>query len=388
MDSLDNVRERIEALEQQMNVMGAHTRTVERRLRWWRGIAYAVSLVSLVSLAHPSQAADFTCAAGDVTCLINTIATANMNGETNTVTLEASTYMLRAVNNDTDGPNGLPSITSHLTMRGYGAGRTFIERDTTGPHFRIFHIAAMGTLRLEGVTVKGGSTEAVTSHRPDRGCGDLDVTAIFGGTGSIAISNTFGGCIEMRGGSSGIMISNSIENSIFNQGTWILTNNAIGGDLENNGGILTATNNTIRGTVLNLHKGTITSINNTIGGGIRNQNGTVLLLNTILALQDDAFCSGDITSLGNNLIRDINVCPINLRTNLDSLMIGDLTGSPELGDFTETARAGSGHFPLLPTSPAIDAGNNAVCLVMDQLGQPRVGPCDIGAIEFQYQDDH
>jgi hypothetical protein len=37
MESMDNFRERIEALEQQMKVMGAHTRTVERRLRWWPG---------------------------------------------------------------------------------------------------------------------------------------------------------------------------------------------------------------------------------------------------------------------------------------------------------------------------------------------------------------
>jgi hypothetical protein len=35
MKSRDNIRERFEALEQQMQVIGAHTRTVERQLRWW-----------------------------------------------------------------------------------------------------------------------------------------------------------------------------------------------------------------------------------------------------------------------------------------------------------------------------------------------------------------
>jgi hypothetical protein len=53
MESMDNVRERIEALEQQMKVMGAHTRTVERRLRWWRGIACGIGLLGLVSLPLP-----------------------------------------------------------------------------------------------------------------------------------------------------------------------------------------------------------------------------------------------------------------------------------------------------------------------------------------------
>jgi hypothetical protein len=57
MDSTDNVRERIVALEQQMKVMGAHTRTVERRLRWWRGLACGGMLLGLVSLPLQSGTA-------------------------------------------------------------------------------------------------------------------------------------------------------------------------------------------------------------------------------------------------------------------------------------------------------------------------------------------
>ena len=54
MDSMDNFRERFEALEQQMKVMGAHTRTVERRLRWWRGLACGGMVLGLLSGALPS----------------------------------------------------------------------------------------------------------------------------------------------------------------------------------------------------------------------------------------------------------------------------------------------------------------------------------------------
>jgi len=54
MESMDNVRERIETLEQQMKVIGAHTRMVERRLRWWRGIACGLGFLGLMSL--PLQA--------------------------------------------------------------------------------------------------------------------------------------------------------------------------------------------------------------------------------------------------------------------------------------------------------------------------------------------
>jgi len=35
----------------------------------------------------------------------------------------------------------------------------------------------------------------------------------------------------------------------------------------------------------------------------------------------------------------------------------------------------------------IDAGNDAVCPSRDQIGQRRIGPCDIGAIEFRERDD-
>jgi hypothetical protein len=57
MDSLDTFRERCEALEQQMNIMSAHTRMVERRLRWWRGIACGLLIVGLISLPLPSWTA-------------------------------------------------------------------------------------------------------------------------------------------------------------------------------------------------------------------------------------------------------------------------------------------------------------------------------------------
>jgi hypothetical protein len=53
-----------------------------------------------------------------------------------------------------------------------------------------------------------------------------------------------------------------------------------------------------------------------------------------------------------------------------------------LDAFTDDGRPGHGHFPLLPTSQAIDMGNDAVCPRTDQLGQRRIGPCDIGAIRF------
>jgi hypothetical protein len=61
---MDNVRERIEALERQTEqlkhetqALKTHTRIVERRLCWWRGIACSVMLLGLVSLPLQSGTA-------------------------------------------------------------------------------------------------------------------------------------------------------------------------------------------------------------------------------------------------------------------------------------------------------------------------------------------
>src|SRR5713226_5562203 len=68
-----------------------------------------------------------------------------------------TTYTLTAVDNDTDGPNGLPSITSTLTIKGAGADTTILERASSAPGFRLVHVAASGNLTLTKVTLTGGA---------------------------------------------------------------------------------------------------------------------------------------------------------------------------------------------------------------------------------------
>jgi hypothetical protein len=138
----------------------------------------------------------------------------------------------------------------------------------------------------------------------------------------------------------------------------------------------------------------VTLINSTIThnagglgvGGISNRGSTVTLQNTLLAgntrshPMEGPDCVGPITSLGHNLIGDPTGCTITLQDT-------DLTGDPGLGTFTDDGIPGHGHFPLLSMSPAINAGDGAACPRRDQLGARRHKPCDIGAIEFQDQDD-
>jgi hypothetical protein len=144
-----------------------------------------------------------------------------------------------------------------------------------------------------------------------------------------------------------------------------IANNLIGG--INNLGTLTILNSTIADNQAQSNR----------GGGLAGSG--MVLLNTILArntARQGPDCVGTVTSLGTNLIGDPTGCTITLQPN-------DLTGDPGLDTFTDDGTPGNGHFPLLPTSQAIDAGNDAACPRTDQLGEPRVGPCDIGAIEFQ-----
>jgi hypothetical protein len=453
MDSMDNFRERFEALEQQTEPLKQQTQALEaptcpseRRRRWWPTawhVAAAAALGLTLVLPHGVQAKIFHCGAGDVPCLIAAINEANANGQMNTIRLAAGTYTLTAPDNPS---NGLPVITSPLTITGREADNTSIARDASapGPGFRILQVAATGSLTLKRLTVRGGFLgdegggilnsgtltlvhSAVTANRALLGAG----ISTTGGTVTIAHSTiernfgTISGGLDIIGSTVTLHATTVTRNfaqgagGIANGGgTVIITESAITQNFSDNaeapagianGGTMVITNTTVSanrnsadlggggiGGIAN-RGGTLFLTNSTLAdnsggrGGIRQQSGTVLLLNTILAqnidtgpFSPDLFpapdCAGSITSLGTNLIGDPTGCTITLQPS-------DLTGDPGLDAFTDNGRPGKGHFPLLPTSQALDAGNDALCPRTDQLGRRRVGPCDIGAIEFRDRDD-
>jgi hypothetical protein len=413
-----------------------------------------VGLLALGSLASLTQAADFACPAGDVACLIAAINTANANGAVNTITLEAGTYTLTAVDNDTDGPNGLPSITSPLTLQGAGAASTILRREPflSSATFRLLHVAPSGDVQVESLTLTGGVALsddggglwnagtvrlrdcAISGNATDFGAG----AGIFNrGTLHVTHSTITGNSTTTNGGSGGgiynggtvTLTQSTIANStaefvgggIANAGSLTVTNSTIrsnrssrGGGIDNgNAGVVVLTNSTISGNnafgspkfmgqpggggIANRDTGAVFVLNSTItenttsgiGGGIFG-NGLMALANTVLArnlgISPPEDCAGAVVSLGSNLVGDPGNCDIQLQAS-------DLTGDPGLDTFTDNGTPGNGHFPLLPTSQAIDAGNDALCPRVDQLGQRRIGRCDIGAIRFldgidrQHEDD-
>jgi hypothetical protein len=352
----------------------------------------ALGLIGVVLMAcPPASGAELSCPAGNVACLIAAIQTANGNGEANTLTLAAGTYTLTTVNNETDGANGLPSITSPLTIRGAGTTATSIERASYAPPFRIVHVAATGTLTLNGVTIRGGNAlergggiftnggTLVILHSTISGntAGRFDgAVAIFGGKltlrssaitdnraeevaggigsdfGTLTITNSTisGNMAEQTGGIYSALSTLTITSSTFSNNTaWLLQ----GGAIFNDRSTLRLINSTLvhntsglRGGAIYNEQGTLTVTGSTIsqnaavtGGGIENIGGTVAMQNTTLAENTTLFlnygpdCRGSITSLGHNIIGDTTDCTI-------SLLASDLTRNPASGTFTEDGSLG------------------------------------------------
>ena len=68
----------------------------------------------------------------------------------------------------------------------------------------------------------------------------------------------------------------------------------------------------------------------------------------------------------------------------DGSCSSDFSGDPMLGELVEPEDGSPAYFPLLASSPAIDAADDEYCPATDQIGtaRPQGAGCDIGAIEY------
>ena len=255
-------------------------------------LAMTLVLVSLTSLPWtPIVLASVTAVPdGDVAALIAAINSANANADADEIVLAANaTYTLTAIDN---GFNGLPAITSAITIRGNGAT---ITRDTESPTFRLLAVRSTGILNLDNATISNGWSEFG---------GGIFINA----SGAVTLSNSIiGGNGANYGG------------GIYNGGTMTLTNNTISGNHADYGGgiynddTMTLTNNTISENVADTNgggiynDGTVTLTNSTIndnvaksflGGGIYSYyDGSVTLINSTISGNDAFFGGGGIFSM-------------------------------------------------------------------------------------------
>ncbi|GAB4200520.1 MAG: hypothetical protein OHK0022_21710 [Roseiflexaceae bacterium] len=125
-------------------------------------------LCSLFVPTAPARAATFDLTVCDPDPLLNgaslvsAITTANNNGQDDTITLGACTYLLNSVDNTGNGDNGLPVILSDgntsLTIDGVGAA-TVIGRIGSAPAFRLFEVGGEARLILQDLTVRDGLSD-------------------------------------------------------------------------------------------------------------------------------------------------------------------------------------------------------------------------------------
>ncbi|MFZ5880906.1 MAG: choice-of-anchor Q domain-containing protein [Chloroflexota bacterium] len=210
----------------------------------------------------------------------------------------------------------------------------------------------------------------------------LDGFTVTGGNANLTAPYNYGGGMY-----------NNYANPIVRNVTFSGNNATSGGGMYNSNSSPTVTNVTFSGNTAiygggmfnHFNSSTITNVTfsgnlATYGGGMYN-NTSATVKNVIIANSiGGRDCYGTLNAASaNTLIQSAaNACGLTNGTN------GNIIGSDPLlgalgnyGGFTPT-------FPLLPGSPAIDAGNAAACTTgSDQRGVSYVGTCDIGAFESQ-----
>ena len=323
---------------------------------------------------------------------------ANASGTVDTITFSVSGTITLA--------STLPAITDAAGLTIDGAGQTIT---ISGNHaVQVMVVNSGATLTLEHLMVANG--RAVNHGGGIYNAGTLNLSnctfsgnSVFSGnsftnggggivnTGTLNISNsTFSGNSANYGGSIDNAGTLNIRNSTFSGNSATV----YGGGSIYNGGTLNLSNSTFSGNsasygggienggTLNLSNSTFSGNSANFGGGIYNI-GTLNLGNTILANStsgnDCVNSNGTVNPAGVNLVETgdcVNPGP------------GILTADPKLrplanhGGSTKT-------MALLAGSPAIDAADNALCVVdpvnnLDQRGatRPYGLRCDIGAYEY------
>jgi len=211
----------------------------------------------------------------------------------------AATYILDVADNMSDGPNGLPDITSVIVINGNGA--TF-QRDPGARIFRIFHIASGSGLTLNDVTISGGLVD-------DFGGGGVYTAGTLTVTDGAITGNL---ATDFSEGGGGIYIESGFTD---------ITNSTISGNSANifssfggGGGILSGDSTLNEGTGnVEVTASTITENSAGFGGGagiFHESSGLFFLVNTIVANdRTGKDCNGDgaISTGGYNITGDFHL---------------------------------------------------------------------------------
>jgi hypothetical protein len=168
-----------------------------------------------------------------VSDLIADINAANAAGGTNTITLTAPTtspYVLTAVDNTTDGANGLPVIAKKDILTIIGIGDTIERSAVSGtPDFRLFDVANGASLTLQSLTLQNGLAFGSGSSAEGGAIHNQGTLVLSGVTVQSNTAQGSGGASSQAGDDSsggGIWSGSSLT---LENGTLVQNNQAIGG---------------------------------------------------------------------------------------------------------------------------------------------------------------
>ncbi|MGD2180221.1 DUF4347 domain-containing protein [Lusitaniella coriacea] len=287
--------------------------------------------------------------------LIANITTANGNGEADTIRLTPNgIYTLTAVDNNTNGANGLPSILADggnsLTIEGFGAT---IERSTAvaTPNFRIFRVAGGADLRLNNLTLRNGSTQTGVANISRSG-GAIFNRGTLAVTGSTISGNTArnGGGIYNRGDAANAATLTVTGSTLSGN-----TANNLGGSILNfgtaaNAATVTVTGSTISGNTANSDGGgifnsgavanatTLMVTGSTISGNTANQSGGGIYNRGTAANSSTLTVSGSTISGNTANLRGGGI--VNLGTNAANAATLTVSGSTISGNTTNNNGGG------------------------------------------------
>ena len=287
---------------------------------------------------------------------------ANLNAGADTITFNPAVFAKAQTITLTAGQLEL-SDPAAISITGPAAGVTV----SGGGLSRVFQVDVGVTATISGLTIAGGKTSGDGGGLNNFGTVALTDCTVSGNTanGGNGSYSSFGGGFENSGGDATLINCTISGNTV----------NGWGGGMEISGGLATLINCTISNNVagyggsgLYVQVGLI-NLTNTIVAGNRSSNGAVSDI-------DDDWISFSGT---NNLIGTDGSG--GLRNGHNGNIVGvSNPGLAPLGNYGGPTQT----MPLLPGSPAIDAGiAGAGVPTTDQRGQGRVGQADIGAFESQ-----
>ena len=221
--------------------------------------------------------------------------------------------------------------------------------------------------------------------------GEMKITAstLRSNRGEGTGKSTAGGILNSDLGSLDLVDSTVMENSSFlgggilNRGAMTITNATVSGNWSPSGSVAGIAN--VHGELV-ITNATIVSNTGSapgIGGGIHSADiyslgvqPVLSITNSIVSHNNGSNCGGVITSLGHNL-EDSSSCRF--------IAVGDLSNTSPMLDALGYYGGPTLVVGLLPSSPAVDAGDDAACPATDQRGVSRDQGmrCDIGAFELE-----